>query len=94
MKYLVMLLFAIPVAASQPKHDAALCRALENDNYIIVMSKLKKDQSKTLDEAYKSFTCHGEELIDVAKPKTRNRLIRELDYLTLTGAKKHGKNRT
>lgn len=92
MKYLVLLLISMP-AISAGKHDAALCRALDNDNYIVVMSKLKRDPNKTLDEAYKEHTCYGQSLLEVAEPKTRNRLIRELDYLTLRDEEKHGKTK-
>lgn len=90
MKYLILLLLPFS-AISAGKHDAQLCRAVKNDNHIVVMSKLQRNKDLTLDQAYKLHTCSGKTLLQTAEesPKVRKTLIRKLNYLTIRDEAKY-----
>jgi hypothetical protein len=83
MKYLILLLLPFS-AISVEKHDATLCRAVKNDNYILVLSKLEKPASD-IDTEYKKYHCNGESILSTAEdsPETKKRLLRKLSYLTI-----------
>lgn len=86
MKHLILLaaLLSLPAISVEKRHDAALCRAVKNDNYILVMARLDKPMSN-INTEYKKYTCNGQSVLQTAEnsPETRKRLIRKLDYLTI-----------
>ena len=84
MKHLVLLAVLSFPAISVEKHDAYLCRAVKNDNYILVLSKLDKPQSD-IETEYKKYHCNGDSLLETAEdsPETKKRLLRKLNYLTI-----------